>query len=333
MPLLGSRTDGDRFASMVLLMGNTGAGKSYFVNKLKEGSVVEGDSLYSCTARCQIIQATIGRTHIAICDCPGFNDTTRSDAEILNEISKILSSQYLLKKKLRLRGILYLRDITRKRMEGSDVRAFELFKKLVGVDSFPHVVFVTTMWGGLNEQEMARALKNEMELRDDFWQEMIQNGSYMTRFQGNKASAEGIVSQLIGEANPVILRIQRELVDNGCELADTAVGSSLLPVVEERLGHSKSKIKRLNERLTGESNATIQSKVKLDIKKAQSEENQAQFEKDQLKEKVGLEMKDKIKTGGTWQDNVRVICSVVGVSITIVASVILPAAGVGCNVM
>lgn len=32
---------------MVLVMGVTGAGKSYFVNKLKEGAVVEGDGLES----------------------------------------------------------------------------------------------------------------------------------------------------------------------------------------------------------------------------------------------------------------------------------------------
>jgi predicted GTPase len=33
---------------MVLLMGSTGSGKSYFVNKLKEGATIESDSLYSC---------------------------------------------------------------------------------------------------------------------------------------------------------------------------------------------------------------------------------------------------------------------------------------------
>ncbi len=32
---------------MVLVMGVTGAGKSYFVNKLREGAVVEGDGLES----------------------------------------------------------------------------------------------------------------------------------------------------------------------------------------------------------------------------------------------------------------------------------------------
>ena len=42
------RRDGNKFTSMVLLMGSTGSGKSYFVNRLKEGATIESDSLYSC---------------------------------------------------------------------------------------------------------------------------------------------------------------------------------------------------------------------------------------------------------------------------------------------
>jgi adenylate kinase family enzyme len=40
---------------MVLLMGSTGSGKSFFANKLKEGATnpaIESDSLYSCTFFC-----------------------------------------------------------------------------------------------------------------------------------------------------------------------------------------------------------------------------------------------------------------------------------------
>jgi predicted GTPase len=33
---------------MVLVMGITGSGKSYFVNKLKEGATVIGDTMDSC---------------------------------------------------------------------------------------------------------------------------------------------------------------------------------------------------------------------------------------------------------------------------------------------
>lgn len=40
---------GGETLSMILVMGVTGAGKSYFINKLADGDVVKvGDDLHSC---------------------------------------------------------------------------------------------------------------------------------------------------------------------------------------------------------------------------------------------------------------------------------------------
>jgi predicted GTPase len=43
---MAARSRGEQ--GMVLIMGVTGAGKSYFINRLKDGSVVEGSSMDSC---------------------------------------------------------------------------------------------------------------------------------------------------------------------------------------------------------------------------------------------------------------------------------------------
>ncbi|CZR68363.1 uncharacterized protein PAC_18262 [Phialocephala subalpina] len=325
--------DRDRFVSMVLVMGNTGSGKSYFVNKLKEGATIESNSLYSCTGTCQIVEARIGLTNVAIVDCPGFNDTNRSDTEVLEEIAKVLSSQYLLSKQLHLRGILYLRDITKGRMEGSDMRTLNLFKSLVGKKAFPHIVFVTTMWGRLTDKDLEVAYARERELKDEFWKEMIWDGSRVQKFQGSKSSAEGIISQIIGSDDPIVLQIQRELIDKELELAVTEAGAILVPEVEERLDRSTSRIQRSRARLAEETNGTRQNAVLLDIKKAENERDQAKSDKKKLKEKVGAEMKKKINKDGTWQDNLRTICVVLEIGLTILADVILPVAGVSCSVM
>lgn len=231
--------------------------------------------------------------------------------------------------KLRLRGILYLRDISKTRMEGSDIRTLNLFSKLVGREAFPHIVFVTTMWGNLDTEGKKIAYKREKELKDDFWNEMVQGGSYVTRFEGSKASAEGIISQLVGDADPVILQIQHELIDNDLKLAATAAGAVLAPIVEEKLGEAKSKIQRLRARLTRESNSTVQQKVLLDIKKTEKERDQAQLDKVQLEEKVGAKLKGKISEGGDWQETLRTICSVLGVGISVVSA----AVGSSCTIM
>lgn len=45
----------DTTYSMILVMGLTGSGKSYFINQLVAGSVKEGDSLHS--GRCNVLSA------------------------------------------------------------------------------------------------------------------------------------------------------------------------------------------------------------------------------------------------------------------------------------
>jgi hypothetical protein len=253
-------------------------------------------------------------------DCPGFNDTRRSDTEVLAEIAKVLSSQYLQSKKLQLRGILYLRDISKTRMEGSDVKTLKLFTRLVGRKSFPHVVLVTTMWSRLGPNGQSSGERKEMELKEDFWREMIMDGSYVQRFTGTKDSAEGIISQIIGDAEPVVLQIQHELIDEERRLAATSAGSLLAPGVAERLEDSESKIQRYRERLEGESNGTVQESVLLEIEKAEKEKAQAQSDKNTLKQKVGADLKTKIREAVTWQEAVRTLCSVVGVSLAIVGA-------------
>jgi hypothetical protein len=286
------------------------------------------------TSTCQIDQTRIGRTNVAVIDCPGCNDTTRSDTEVLGEIAKVFSSQYLFLKKLRLRGILYLRDITKTRMEGSDVKTLNLFSRLVGKEAFPHVVFVTTMWGRLEVEGQKTAYKREKELKEDFWREMILKGSYVQRFEGTKDSAEGIISQLVGDADPVILQIQRELIDKELQLSATSAGAVLAPEVEERLGESKSKLQRFRDCLARELNGAVQKCVLLDIEKAEKERSQAQSDKDTLQEKVGSDIKTKIKGGSSnWQDNLRTICTVLGLGLSIVSDVVLPLAGVSCTIM
>lgn len=283
------------------------------------------------TSRCEAVYTRIGRTRLVVLDCPGFNDTKLSDAQVLAEISRVLSTQYLLENELKLCGILYLRDITKARMEGSDVKTFELFYKLVGRNAFPHVVFVTTKWGLLDDENRMKAEKRELELKDDFWKEMIieGKGSYVTRFLDTKDSAEGIISQIIGDKHPVVLKIQQELVDEEMQLSETSVGAIVAQGVDERLERSTSKIERCRARLERESNSTKKTSVILEIRKEERVRDQAQADHGQLNQKVGRDMKSKIKKLGTSQETLRTACSVLG----IVLSVVVPLTASACSVM
>ncbi|KAL2060286.1 hypothetical protein VTL71DRAFT_9681 [Oculimacula yallundae] len=318
---------------MVLLMGTTGAGKSFFINKLKEGATVIGDDLYSCTATCQLVLTRIGRTNVAVIDCPGFNDTYRSDTDILEEIAKVLSTQYLYQRRLKLRGILWLRDITRTKMEGSDVRTLRLFSQLVGKAAFRHIVFVSTKWGTPDNhvQKLANE-KRETQLKEDFWQAMIYGGSNAQRFLGTRASAEGIVSQLVGAVEPVAIQIQVELMDQELPLSATAAGMVLAPDVDSALKDWESRIRDIKARLKVAANGVEYGRLLQDMKNAEHEQEAAKLEKEKLLEKVGSKVKQsKVKKASTWQTSVRTMSSVLGLSVSIVGAV-LPAVGV-CTLM
>jgi predicted GTPase len=110
-------------APMILLLGQTGAGNSHFINSLKPGSVRESAHSMSCrqdkiavlkvalltvniigTSRPELIEVEIDGKSFLLVDTPGFNDTwrdfKRSDSVILEEIARTLAIQKQLGVKL-----------------------------------------------------------------------------------------------------------------------------------------------------------------------------------------------------------------------------------------
>lgn len=103
--------------SLVLIMGVTGAGKSYFINQLKPNSVTVGHGLKSRgsidtrylsliiyltstaeTRACKLVQMQIGACTVAAVDTPGFDDDDDSDAVILGMQGYTTSPKFLLTK-------------------------------------------------------------------------------------------------------------------------------------------------------------------------------------------------------------------------------------------
>ena len=148
--------------------------------------------------------------------------------------------QYLLG--MKMKGILYLHRITDNRMQGSMIKNLQLFKSLVGEHALKNVVLVTTIWGEV--KNFAAAEDREQELRGDFWSAMLDKGSRTTRFEGDKASAEGLVAQLLGKRD-VVLQLQYELVDKRVQLKNTTAGAFLEPQVDDKMIESQAEIQLL----------------------------------------------------------------------------------------
>jgi len=215
----------------VAVMGATGSGKSTFINLLSCSDLAVSDGLKSCTSQVEFSRAfgLAGRT-VRLIDTPGFDDTTRTDPEVLKMIAVALSQMY--KDGHKLSGIIYMQRISDFRMTGISRRNFHLFRKLCGEDTLKNVVIVTNMWGEVTAE---RGLAREDELASDpmFFKPALEKGAKMMRHDNTYHSAVTVMLQLIPNT-PAPLLLQTELVERDMDIAETAVGAELARDIEEQ---------------------------------------------------------------------------------------------------
>ena len=150
---------------------------------------------------------------------PGFNDTFRSETDVLRDISTWLRDQYESENKLA--GIVYLHGINHPRVEGSALRNLKMFRELCGLDALENIILVTTFWGDV-EPHIGEKRERELASKEAFWGGMLERGSRMARFK-DQASGQEILRSLVG-LPPKPLKIQQEMVEEEIALVDTGAG-------------------------------------------------------------------------------------------------------------
>ena len=181
-------------------------------------------------------------------DTPGFDDTSRSDAEILKEISFFLV--VLQERGLHLAGLVYMHRISDPRMSGSAIKNLRIFKSLCGEQNYRHVTLTSTMWSNDDDDDDEKAVQRRRleELRELFWSDMMRGGCSIRKHRGDAASALYIVRELvtrgISSRHPIKLAIQHELGVEGRTLDDTAAGKLLS---QEILGDQERMVRELAE--------------------------------------------------------------------------------------
>ncbi|KAF2745783.1 hypothetical protein M011DRAFT_446330 [Sporormia fimetaria CBS 119925] len=216
---------------VIAVMGVTGSGKTTFVSHFADRHVEIGHGLESCTQDVDAVACTFNERPIWLIDTPGFDDTYRTDSDILREVAQWLNTAY--KKNIQLTGIIYLHRISDTRVGNAAFKNLRMFKKLCGNDGLASVVLATTMWSGINA---AAEADREAELlkTPTFWKEMIERGSKVFRHDRGRKTASDIVSYLIQKRRPVTLDIQKEMVDQKKKLVDTGAGAEVATEVERK---------------------------------------------------------------------------------------------------
>lgn len=226
-------------------------------------------------------------TKIFFVDTPGFDDTYKSDADILREIANWLSEAY--GNDIKLTGIVYLHRILDVRLGGSAMKNLRMFKKLCGEDALPSVVLATTWWTGVDAATGAMR-ETELATRDSFWAGMIAKGSRMFRQDNGAHSARQIVDYLVRRKRPVTLKIQEELVDEHKTLDETGAGVE----VDSQLAQQKKEFEAKLLQIQKDMQQAMKDKDReyqdeLLAFKRETEERMRKAEEDRIKLQTGSE--------------------------------------------
>ena len=177
-------------------------------------------------------------------DTPGFDDSDKTDTQVLQEIAAWLSDSY--KHRILLHGIIYLHRISDTRMQGSAKRNLMTFNQLCGKDALRKVILVSTMWDITPSED---AVRREAELKETsaFWGWMLEQGSSCHQYKNTADSARQIVLSLTNEKAEILTDIQEQLVDKGLTLDETTAGQSLNTALRRELRKLAKERKALEE--------------------------------------------------------------------------------------
>ncbi|KAF9352061.1 hypothetical protein BGX26_010040 [Mortierella sp. AD094] len=262
----------DNEMKVVLVMGITGAGKSYLIREISGRDVKVGHNLESCTQQIEAVSCQIGGQSVVILDTPGFDDTHRSDTEVLEDVARFLEKLY--HDHFRISGIIYLHNIADTRMRGSSTKNLRMFSKLCGEKSFHNVVMLTGRWGTIDQ---ALAEEREKQLKENFWKTYLTAGCQIERYQSKKDLVR--IFEKILPQRPVVLDIQREMAVEGKSLGETAAGEQ----VNEEIAELTKKFKEeLAEISAAYKNQSAAMKAEMDRDRLNFERKLEKLEADKL---------------------------------------------------
>jgi GTPase SAR1 family protein len=216
----------------LLILGLTGVGKSSFISNLTAGSAtapVVGQSLQSCTKDVTKYTCKVNGIDFDLIDTPGFDDSYRSEIEVLRLISEYLVPH--VQSGGRIDGVLFLHRIIDVRLSASAIRVAELVKRICGKDFYPYIALVTNMWQSLASRQVGVARLYELLSHPKFWRDFDQVYAPHYHLSRTKDSAKKILGEfqwyLTQHGRSPSLQIINELVTQRRPLSMTFAGDLL----------------------------------------------------------------------------------------------------------
>ena len=120
-----------------------------------------------------------------------------------------------------------------------------MFRELCGDAALKNVVLVTNMWSEVSSEV---GEDRERQLSNKFFRPVLELGVQMVRHHNTAQSAHDIIRRMLAN-DPVVLQIQRELVDEHKDIADTAAGRAVNQELNELMRRNQAELKEVQEEI------------------------------------------------------------------------------------
>jgi hypothetical protein len=240
-----------------------------------------------------------GHGKILMLDTPGFDDTARSDLDIVREI--LLGLEMIDLWGGTIVGVIYTQRISDARMSGSARRSLEILDAICGRHASANITFVTTMWDKLEPEESTLGDQRTEQLKRLFLGKFIERGAQIERHDGTKASAYGIMDRFLLRTRNTLemLALQVEMLEGDVPLEQTGVGKVLrqdLQQQHDEFNAAKREIEQqlleaqqLKDRELVELLSAENERVESQLRKSQDSQMQLRYNAYQLRARSNTE--------------------------------------------
>lgn len=222
----------------ILVLGQTGVGKSSFINQFLQPdhragaprTAEIGHSLLSCTKDVNEYSCiAINGRRLTLIDTPGFDDTYSSDAEVLTSIANYLARHF--QSGRYIHGVIFLHSIIDVRLSASAIKMAEIVMRICGREFYARVALVTNMWQLLTNKGIGYQREQELLNHPKFWADFRDASAPHFQHSKTKESAskimEGFIRHLKSAPTLPPLKIQIEIVQDGQPISETDAGDFL----------------------------------------------------------------------------------------------------------
>ena len=120
-----------------------------------------------------------------------------------------------------------------------------MFRELCGDSTLKNIVLVTNMWGQVSPEE---GQDRENQLTSKFFKPVLDKGAQMIRHHNTVESAHNVIRAIIRN-HPIVLQIQREIVDEGKAIVDTAAGEVVNKETKELIRRHQAEMEKVRQEM------------------------------------------------------------------------------------